>query len=123
MLSNVNARRGEAGQPALTACPSLQRAAQAYADLLNSTGHFDHVGPDGSTVSTRAAAAGYVRSGNRFGLAENIARGQQSVDAVMTGWMNSSGHRANILSPSLTHVGFGRSGNTWVQNFGTGGTC
>ena len=42
---------------------------------------------------------------------------------VMRGWMGSQGHRENLLAPATTHIGTGRQGDWWVQNFGTGGVC
>ena len=61
-------------------------------------------------------------------LGENVAYGYGSVAAVMSAWMNSSGHRANILSSSFAHVGVGRADASngtpyWTQDFGRGGTC
>jgi uncharacterized protein YkwD len=124
LLAQVNAERAKAGLTPLTACASLDRAAQGYADLMSSRGWFDHNGPDGSTLSSRARAAGYTSAGGAWSVGENIARGQSSVIAVMEGWMNSAGHRANILNAEYRHLGVGRaSGNYWVQNFGKGGTC
>ncbi|GAK00173.1 transporter [Geomicrobium sp. JCM 19055] len=51
--------------------------------------------------------------------AENIAMGQQTSEQVMDGWMNSDGHRQNILDPELTHIGVGyeEDGNYWTQMF------
>jgi hypothetical protein len=82
------------------------------------TGHFSHTGRDGSTPFSRMAAAGY--RGTMMG--ENIARGFTSPAAVMNAWMNSPGHRANILNDGFTDLGVGiagtGSGMCWVQNFG-----
>jgi uncharacterized protein YkwD len=120
MVDAVNAERAKLNLAPMAACGSLTRSAQGYAETMSAAGHFDHTGPDGSTMTSRTRAAGY--SGRS--LAENIARGQTSVAAVMAGWMGSTGHRANILNPGLTHIGVGRAaGNYWVQNFGSGGTC
>ena len=51
--------------------------------------------------------------------AENIAQGYTTPAAVMTGWMNSEGHRSNILNANFTHIGIGHvaSGNNWIQLF------
>jgi hypothetical protein len=69
----------------------------------------------GRTFDQRIRAAGYPSPGG-----ENIAKGYVSASAVMTGWMNSPGHRANILNCSFTALGVGYDtrGNYWVQNFG-----
>src|SRR5690606_16826067 len=122
MLDAVNAERAKAGVGPLALCGSLNRAAQGYADRMRAENFFSHTAPDGSTVETRLRAAGYG-SGRTWG--ENIARGQTSVASVMQGWMNSAGHKANILRANFTHLGVGRSssGNYWVQNFGAGGSC
>ncbi len=67
-------------------------------------------------------AAGYIWSG----AAENIAAGQSTPEAVMKGWMNSAGHKANILNCGLTELGVGYAagsgadyGQYWVQDFGS----
>ena len=84
-----------------------------------------HTGSDGSGLGLRADRAGYL---GWTALGENVAMGYPSVDAVMAGWMGSSGHRANLLSTSYVHVGFGLANATngspyWTQDFGRSGTC
>jgi uncharacterized protein YkwD len=124
MLAAVNAERARQNLAPLAACPRLDRAAQGYAEVMASTRHFDHTGLDGSTLTSRARDAGYLPAGGGWSVAENIAQGYPDVAAVMTGWMNSPGHRANILSPGLAHLGVGRAGGDyWVQDFGAGGNC
>lgn len=130
MLQAINRERSAAGLPAVSACGSLNRSAQTYADVLIGTRGISHTGPDGSTLQTRVAAAGYVGWTN---IGENLAAGQGTVDEVVAQWMESPGHRANILKPAFTHLGLGRArgfyqNNTveswfWVQNFGSSGTC
>lgn len=77
-----------------------------------------HTGPDGSTMTSRVEAAGYSWSN----LGENIARGQADPDAVMNAWMNSPGHRANILNCAFKEIGIGvhkgDGGPWWTQDFG-----
>lgn len=77
--------------------------------------YFSHVSQDGRKFDTRIRNAGYPSPGG-----ENIAKGHTSPTAVMTAWMNSTGHRANILNCTFTTigVGFDARGNYWVQNFG-----
>jgi uncharacterized protein YkwD len=124
MVDMVNAERAKANLRPVTACASLTRAAQSYAELMSARNWFDHTGPDGSTLSSRTRGAGYNTSGGGWLVAENIAHGHPSVSAVMQGWMNSAGHRANILNPGLQHLGVGKAaGNYWVQDFGSGGAC
>jgi uncharacterized protein YkwD len=84
-----------------------------------------HTGSNGSSLTDRMAAIGYT---GWTALGENVAAGYGSVDSVMTGWMGSTGHRANIVSANFTHVGFGRADSSrgtpyWTQNFGRSGTC
>lgn len=83
---------------------------------------FSHTGSDGSTLGTRATAAGYVWSS----LGENIAAGQATVTEVVDGWMKSDGHCANLMNPGYRDIGVacvaGSSSNTyrtyWTQDFG-----
>jgi uncharacterized protein YkwD len=80
---------------------------------------FDHTNPDGEDPGDRITAAGYRWST----YAENIARGQQTAADVMQAWMNSPGHRANILNCSVEETGLGvhegDGGPWWTQVFGT----
>ena len=74
---------------------------------------FDHTRPDGSSCFTALDEAGvrYWTAG------ENIAAGAATPESVMNMWMNSEGHRANILNESFDAIGVGRMGNYWVQMF------
>jgi uncharacterized protein YkwD len=80
-------------------------------------GFFDHTDPDGATPWDRAEKAGISDLGG-----ENIARGQADAAAVMEAWMNSPGHRANILNCDFKTLGvgvhFGSGGPWWTQDFG-----
>ncbi|MBF9032478.1 CAP domain-containing protein [Rhodobacterales bacterium HKCCE3408] len=107
----LSVTRANAGIPApLVQHPALQATAQAHADDLSATGGFDHVGSDGSSVSDRISAAGYTPC---F-AAENIARGQPDVPAVMETWIASPDHYRNIINASARNFGFARSGDVWV---------
>ncbi|MFC8871712.1 CAP domain-containing protein [Streptomyces sp. NPDC057148] len=118
VLALVNEERAAAGCSPVTANSRLTRAADDYSDVMASSGVMSHTGPDGSTMTTRVEAAGYQWST----LGENIARGQADAASVMESWMNSSGHRANILNCSFKELGvgvhFGDGGPWWTQNFG-----
>ena len=119
MLNLVNAHRANAGLAPLSWCPTLGVAAQNQSQAQAAQNRMFH-----ADLKANANAAGYT--GWRS-LAENVAAGQSSAGQVMDSWMNSSGHRANILG-AYTHVGFGlatsSSGvNYWTQSFGTGGRC
>ena len=105
--------------PALVYNPALAAAAQAHAGDMAARNYFSHTGRSGSTGWQRVKAAGYSPSR----IAENIAGGQPSPEAVVAGWMRSRGHRANILDCRLREIGVGvaeggRYGVYWVQVFG-----
>jgi uncharacterized protein YkwD len=114
VIALVNDQRAKAGVPALRFDPALARAAHAHAADMVARDYFDHVSPDGKRFSDRAAAAGY----QGFATGENIAQGQRSAAEVMNGWMNSAGHRRNILSSGSNEIGVGVVERTWVQVFG-----
>ena len=118
VLALVNKERAAAGCSAVTANDRLTRAADDYSDVMASSGVMSHTGPDGSTMTTRVEAAGYQWST----LGENIAQGQADAASVMKSWMNSPGHRANILNCSFKELGvgvhFGDGGPWWTQDFG-----
>ncbi|MFE1715580.1 CAP domain-containing protein, partial [Streptomyces sp. NPDC058728] len=120
VLSLVNKERAAAGCGPLAANAKLSAAARAYSDTMARSGVMSHTGPDGSTMTSRVEAAGYKWSR----LGENIARGQADAASVMNSWMNSSGHRANILNCDFREIGIGvhkgDGGPWWTQNFGTG---
>ncbi|MEV7088158.1 CAP domain-containing protein [Streptomyces sp. NPDC093085] len=117
VLSLVNQERAKVGCAALKADASLNALAQAFSDDMAARGFFDHTDPDGNTPWDRAAKAGVKNLGG-----ENIARGQATAEAVMDSWMNSEGHRANILNCDYTRLGVGvhtgSGGPWWTQNFG-----
>ncbi|MFF3213413.1 CAP domain-containing protein [Streptomyces sp. NPDC002886] len=119
VLSLVNKERAAAGCRALTVNSKLSAAARAYSDTMARSGVMSHTGPDGSTMTTRVEAAGYGWSR----LGENIARGQADAAAVMKAWMNSPGHKANILNCGFKEIGIGfhkgDGGPWWTQDFGT----
>jgi uncharacterized protein YkwD len=111
----VNAQRSTAGCDPLTTDPKLAQAAQDHSTDMAERDYFDHTTPEGLTFADRIVNAGYPTPG-----AENIAVGQQNADQVMDGWMNSDGHRANILNCDLKSIGVGlaQDGMYWTQDFG-----
>jgi uncharacterized protein YkwD len=121
MLGRLNAERRKAGLPALRLQPSLSRAARRHAEDMLARSFYGHETPEGRTPLDRVKAGGYSPST----VAENIARGQFSVEEVMDGWMESRTHRVNILGRHFTEVGLGyamginESGPAvyWVQVF------
>ncbi|MDT3724708.1 CAP domain-containing protein [Streptomyces sp. DSM 41972] len=117
VLRLVNAERAKVGCSPVTADGALTALATAFSDDMADRGFFDHTDPDGDTPWDRAQAAGI---GNLGG--ENIARGQADAEAVMEAWMNSPGHKANILNCDFKTLGvgvhMGPGGPWWTQNFG-----
>lgn len=85
----------------------LTLAAQRHADWMTATGQMSHTGESGSSVGDRVALTGYAAAS----YGENIAEGYRTVRAAMRGWMNSDGHRRNILSTQSNAAGFGVSGH------------
>lgn len=113
VLDLMNAARAAEDLPALTLDDTLCEAAAIRAAEIAEK--FDHTRPDGTAFYTVLKEVG-IRGGYRT-LGENIARGQTTPEAVMQDWMNSPGHRANILSDTFTRVGIARVDNGWVQCF------
>ena len=121
ILESVNRARRESGLPPLVRRAELERAAQDYADAMLAGDFYGHVAPDGRGVRNRVDATGYKPRR----LAENLASGQSSVEQVMQGWLDSPGHRANILHRRLRELGVGmalgeKNGEfkiLWVQVF------
>lgn len=116
VVNLVNEERTKAGLSTLVLDETLASAAMVRATEIETS--FSHTRPDGRNFSTVLNDMGitYRRSG------ENIAWGQQSPKAVMEGWMNSEGHRANILNPDFTKIGVGYRKNAagrtyWTQLF------
>ena len=129
VLKLTNQERSKQGLGPLAICPTLDNAAQMHAEAMKEEGFFEHENPfTGEDPSSRGEQAGY---GPYVG--ENIAMGYQTPREVVRGWMDSPGHRENILS-SYLHLGVGISNGGsgkygpggwfyWVQNFGSSGDC
>jgi uncharacterized protein YkwD len=102
LLALVNGDRRAAGLPALAVDPEVAKVARAYSAEMAKTGVVAHVSALSGDVSDRL-----MRGGVRRPLVEeNLAR-SSSVESAHQGLMNSPGHRANILSPAVTHIGVG----------------
>lgn len=102
-----NQTRAANALPQLCVHPALTAAARAHSQDMMTQGYFSHTSLDGSTFVTRVTRAGYT---NWKSLAENIAWGSGSYgapDYIFQSWMNSSGHRANILNAGLREIGIG----------------
>jgi len=105
--------RERVGRPPLALSDALCRAANKHATWMNNNGDLSHQGEHGSTFADRIRAEGV----EFWSGGENIAQGQQSVPEAMQSWMESPGHRHNILDADYSEVGFGRSGNYWCALF------
>lgn len=114
MLSLVNEVRLESGLNSLTLNNILNEVAYAHSLDMDTNDYFSHTGLNGSSFSERAFDADY--EGSTTG--ENIANGQQNTKDVFTSWMNSAGHKNNILNAQATEMGFGVSNFYWTQIFG-----
>ncbi|KOG34818.1 CAP domain-containing protein [Streptomyces resistomycificus] len=117
VLKLVNEERAKVGCSAVAANSSLADLAEAFSEDMAARGFFDHTDPDGLSPWDRAAKAGITDLGG-----ENIARGQADAAAVMEAWMNSPGHKANILNCDFKTLGvgvhLGSGGPWWTQDFG-----
>jgi uncharacterized protein YkwD len=117
VLVLVNAEREKAGCAPLTENAKLTKAAQDHSQDMADHENMSHTGSDGSSMSDRLARVGY-----KFSTAgENVAYGYNSPESVMDGWMNSAGHKANILNCAFKEIGIGlaQPGYYWTQDFGT----
>ncbi|MEV3858436.1 CAP domain-containing protein [Streptomyces sp. NPDC050095] len=117
VLTLVNQERAKVGCSPVTADSGLAALATSFSEDMAARDFFDHTDPDGATPWDRAKKAGITNLGG-----ENIARGQADAQAVMDAWMNSAGHKANILNCDFKTLGvgvhFGSGGPWWTQDFG-----
>ncbi|MCY9667651.1 CAP domain-containing protein [Paenibacillus alginolyticus] len=113
VVNIVNQERAKAGLRPLASNSALTAMALDKAKDMYNNGYFDHTSPTyGSPFDMMS------KYGIRYSYAgENIAKGQQTPEAVMTAWMNSTGHRQNILSPNFTQIGVAYYNGEWVQEF------
>lgn len=120
VVNLTNQERAEFGCPALAISDQLTQAAQGHAEDMAATSTLSHTGSDGSSPWDRILATGYTYSA----AAENVAAGYQTPESVVQGWMNSEGHRNNILNCDLTEIGVGYALSPtnvpfWTQVFAT----
>ncbi|MFQ4137054.1 CAP domain-containing protein [Nodosilinea sp. PGN35] len=117
LLRLVNVERQRVNAPPLVLNEQLTAAAQRHAQDMATSRRMSHTGSDGSTMRSRIDATQYSWST----IGENVAMGQPTAAAVMNAWMNSPGHRQNILNPAFRELGVGHAtgGNRpyWVQVF------
>jgi len=111
----TNAERTKAGLAPFQTDDKLMAAAREKSQDMQSKNYFSHTSPTFGSPFDRMKALGisYKSAG------ENIAQGQRTPQEVVQAWMDSPGHRANILNGSFTHIGVGyvKAGNYWTQQF------
>jgi uncharacterized protein YkwD len=129
-LCLLNNERAAAGLHPLTEAPGLSQPSAAYSARMVSENFFAHVAPDGATLTDRLEANGYIEPDGDWTVGENLAWGQGDLATprnIAVAWMNSPGHRANILTGEFTEVGLGivpgtpgdpSRGATYTTDFG-----
>jgi uncharacterized YkwD family protein len=120
VVNLVNQERRRAGLSPLRIHSRLNAAAQAHSNDMARNNFMSHTGSDGSSPFDRMKRYGY----NYRWAGENVAAGQSSPQDVMRSWMNSPGHRKNILNGNFRDIGVGyarggRYGTYWTQKFGS----
>jgi uncharacterized protein YkwD len=122
VVALTNAARAQEGLAPLQPNEALMRSAQDYAVVMAPGDCFAHDCPPFPSQKDRIAQAGY---GPWRRIGENIAAGDRTAEGVVNGWLQSPGHRANILKPEFTEIGVGVATGDgayhiyWVQVFGT----
>lgn len=116
VVSLTNQARAKKGCRPLTHDPKLHAAAERHSADMAARDYFDHDSKDGRTPGDRISTAGFAPVST---WGENIAMGQPTAAAVVRAWLDSPGHRANIMNCSFTHIGVGQStkGPYWTQDF------
>ncbi len=126
VLELTNEERSKAGLDPLQLNDKLANAADDHSDSMAQNDFFSHTGADGSSLEDRVQSNGYQYSA----VGENIAAGQNTAKNVVQSWMDSPGHRANILNENYTEIGIGYEflendtgsvnyNHYWTQVFGT----
>lgn len=113
VLDLVNKERSKAGLGALTMNAELSKMAMVKAQDMYNNNYFDHNSPTHGSPFDMMKEFGITY--NTAG--ENIAKGQNSPTQVMNDWMNSPGHKANILNSSYSKIGIAYYNSEWVQEF------
>jgi len=107
----INAERTSRGRRALTDSRTLRTPAQRYSERMVREGFFDHVGPDGSTLLSRVRGLSrYLMGARGYSVGENLAWGSHELATpieILNSWMNSPGHRRNILDGRFRDIGIG----------------
>lgn len=118
-LEAVNRFRAQSGLPPVVLSDALQASAQDHAWDMVKQDYFSHRGKNGSRAKSRARGYGY----KSCSIGENIARGQRSLDQVMSDWINSPAHRDVLKLRKVREMGLARArrdeGDVWVLVLGT----
>lgn len=129
VLCLVNRERTSRGLKRLKASSKLAKAATSHSRDMVRRGYFDHVSPNGGTMQDRIKQTGWFSGGRSYAFAENIAWGSGTLSNpqhIVESWMNSAGHRHNILNRRYTELGVGVAlgtpeeydGATYTTDFG-----
>lgn len=135
ILCLLNAERQAAGLGPLAQNAQLDKASQVMADLMVQQVFFSHETPDGRNVVDRVEPTGYLPNSDDWVLGENLAWGSGALatpQAIVNGWMNSEGHKKNILASDYKDIGLGatmgspsasqKGGTTYANAFGAKGS-
>ena len=124
LLRLHNEERAEHGAPALCAHPQLEAAAQGHAEDMLERGFYEHVTPEGVDPGQRISRAGYPWA--TYGENNNMVwgdfpgePGREELGEAVESWMDSPGHRENLLDPASREVGFGLSTGRYGPEGGT----
>ena len=125
ILCLVNRKRNNAGLPAFDRNKRLQKAAQRHTDRMSGTGCFDHECSGEGALDVRLESVDYLTGGlSQWAFGENIAWGwtrRARLRSIVEAWMNSPGHRANILSGQFREIGVGFAPGTPSNSNANGG--
>jgi uncharacterized protein YkwD len=105
-----NQIRAEKGLPLLRENSKLRKAALGHSNTMVNEGYFDHTSPNGDTFVDRILSARYAKRNDAWTLGENLAWGTGDLSTpagIMQAWMNSAGHKENILKKAYREVGIG----------------
>ena len=131
-LCLLNQQRAAHGVGALVENATLSSASAGYSQRMVAQSFFDHESPDGGTLVDRLTGAGYLGDDDPWVVGENIGWGQGALAtarSMVGAWMDSPGHRANLLSGDFTEIGLGLAlgtpadqtwGATFTTDFGAG---
>ncbi len=111
----TNAERAKQGLAPLTLDVELSKVARIKSEDMQANNYFSHTSPTYGSPFDMMKQFGITYSS----AGENIAQGQQTPEEVVSAWMNSQGHRENIMNADFTHIGIGHTadGNYWTQMF------